>query len=83
MPGFRQRAAAFVRRHRLVPYLLLLPSAAVIAVLVLWPTVQIAEFSFQNYGLQQEIGAAPTQWVGLGNYAHILHDPEFWLSLRL
>ena len=83
MPGFRQRAAAFVRRHRLVPYLLLLPSAAVIAVLVLWPTVQIAEFSFQNYGLQQEIGAASTQWVGLGNYTHILHDPEFWLSLRL
>jgi N,N'-diacetylchitobiose transport system permease protein len=61
----------------------LLPSAAVIAVLVLWPTVQIAEFSFQNYGLQQEIGAAPAQWVGLGNYSHILHDPEFWLSLRL
>ena len=83
LPGFRQRAATFVRRHRLVPYLLLLPSAAVIAVLVLWPTVQIAEFSFQNYGLQQEIGAASTQWVGLGNYSHILHDPEFWLSLRL
>ena len=61
----------------------MLPSAAVIAVLVLWPTVQIAEFSFQNYGLQQEIGAAPAQWVGLGNYSHILHDPEFWLSLRL
>ena len=73
----------FFRRHRLAPYLLLLPSAAVIAVLVLWPTVQIAEFSFQNYGLQQEIGAAPTQWVGLSNYSHILHDPEFWLSLRL
>jgi N,N'-diacetylchitobiose transport system permease protein len=83
LPGFRQRAATFVRRHRLVPYLLLLPSAAVIAVLVLWPTVQIAEFSFQNYGLQQEIGSAPTQWVGFGNYSHILHDPEFWLSLRL
>jgi N,N'-diacetylchitobiose transport system permease protein len=50
---------------------------------VLWPTVQIAEFSFQNYGLQQEIGAAPAQWVGFSNYSHILHDPEFWLSLRL
>jgi N,N'-diacetylchitobiose transport system permease protein len=55
----------------------------VIAALVLWPTVQIAEFSFQNYGLQQEIGAAPAQWVGFANYSHILHDPEFWLSLRL
>jgi N,N'-diacetylchitobiose transport system permease protein len=73
----------FVRRHRLAPYLLLLPSVAVIAALVLWPTIQIAEFSFQNYGLQQEIGAAPTQGAGLANYSHTLHDPEFWLSLRL
>lgn len=82
-PSLRQRGVIFFRRHRLAPYLLLLPSAAVIAVLVLWPTVQIAEFSFQNYGLPQEIGAAPAQWVGLANYSHILHDPEFWLSLRL
>src|ERR1700684_44909 len=81
--SLRRRGVIFFRRHRLAPYLLLLPSAAVIAVLVLWPTVQIAEFSFQNYGLQQEIGAAPAQWVGVSNYTHILHDPEFWLSLRL
>jgi ABC-type sugar transport system permease subunit len=83
LPGFRQRAALFARRHRVAPYLLLLPSAAVIAALVIWPTIQIAEFSFQNYGLQQEIGAAPAQWVGLANYSQILHDPEFWLSLRI
>ncbi|HLK72368.1 MAG TPA: sugar ABC transporter permease [Streptosporangiaceae bacterium] len=81
--GFRQRARLFARRHRLAPYLLLLPSAAVIAALVLWPTIQISELSFQNYGLQQEIGAAPAQWVGFANYSHILHDPEFWLSLRI
>src|SRR6516165_12144326 len=77
-PGLRQRASIFIRRRRLAPYLLILPSAAVIAALVLWPTIQIAQLSFQNYGLQQEIGAAPTQWVGLGNYSHIQHDPEFW-----
>ena len=81
--GWRRRGVMFARRHRLAPYLLLLPSAAVIAALVLWPTVQIAELSFQNYGLQQEIGSLPTQWVGFSNYAQILHDPEFWLSLRL
>jgi len=82
-PGLRQRASVFIRRHRLAPYLLLLPSAAVIGALVLWPTIQIAEFSFQNYGLQQEVGTAPTQWVGFANYSNILHDPEFWLSLRM
>ena len=81
--GFRQRGVIFARRHRLAPYLLLLPSAAVIAALVLWPTIQIAEFSFQNYGLPQLVGSEPTQWVGFTNYSHILHDPEFWLSLRL
>jgi len=81
--GFRQRGAIFVRRHRLVPYLLLLPSAAVIAALVLWPTIQIAELSFQNYGLPQLVGTSPTQWIGVSNYSQILHDPEFWLSLRL
>jgi N,N'-diacetylchitobiose transport system permease protein len=73
----------FIRRHRVAPYLLLLPSLAVIAALILWPTVQIGVFSFQNYGLPQEIGVAPTQWVGFANYSQILHDPEFWLSLRL
>jgi N,N'-diacetylchitobiose transport system permease protein len=79
----RQRGTLFVRRHRLAPYLLVLPSAAVIAALILWPTVQIAVFSFQNYGIPQVAGTAPTQWVGLGNYSEILHDPEFWLSLRI
>jgi ABC-type sugar transport system permease subunit len=81
--SLRQRGARFVRRHRLAPYLLLLPSVLVIAALVLWPTAQIAEFSFQNYGLPQLVGSSPTQWVGFANYSHTLHDPEFWLSLRL
>jgi len=72
-----------MRRHRVAPYLLLLPSLALIAVLVLWPAVQLGIFSFQNYGLPQLAGSEPTQWVGFGNYWQILHDPEFWLSLRL
>jgi N,N'-diacetylchitobiose transport system permease protein len=82
-PGFRQRSEIWIRRHRVAPYLLLLPSLVLIAGLVLWPAAQIAEFSFQNYGLPQLVGTVPTQWVGLSNYSQILHDPEFWLSLRL
>ena len=84
-PGLtaRQRAAIWVRRHRLAPYLLLIPATAVIAWLILWPAAQIGLFSFQDYGLMQIIGAQPTQWIGLGNYSQILHDPEFWLSLRI
>jgi len=79
----RQRAVAFMRRHRLTPYALLLPSVVAIGLLLLWPTIQITEFSFQNYGLPQVTGVAPTQWVGVANFSATLSDPEFWLSFRI
>jgi ABC-type sugar transport system permease subunit len=81
--GARQRAVIFIRRHHLTPYVLLLPSAVAIGLLLLWPTIQIAEFSFQNYGLPQVTGAVPIQWVGGANFSRVLSDPEFWLSLRI
>src|SRR6266536_427201 len=59
LPGARQRAAVFIRRRRLTPYALLLPSAIAIGLLLFWPTIQIAEFSLQNYGLPQVTGVAP------------------------
>jgi N,N'-diacetylchitobiose transport system permease protein len=79
----RQRAAAFIRRHHLTPYLLILPSLAAIGLLLAWPTIQLAEFSFQSYGLPQLAGTQPTQWVGGANFSQILSDPEFWLSVRI
>ena len=84
-PGLtpRQRAAIWIRRHGVAPYLLMLPATAVIAWLVLWPAVQIGLFSFQNYGLMQVIGVQPTQWIGVRNYSQILQDSEFWVSLRI
>jgi N,N'-diacetylchitobiose transport system permease protein len=80
---FRERSAFWVRRHRVAPYLLLVPSLAMIGGLLLWPAVQIGTFSFQTYGLPQLVGTEPAQWIGFGNYSQIVHDPEFWLSLRL
>ncbi len=79
----RVRLSTFVRRHKLAPYLLLLPAFAGIALVLLWPLVQVAIYSFQNYGLQQITGALPTQWVGFANFTTTLHDPLFWLSLRI
>ncbi|HEY7146352.1 MAG TPA: sugar ABC transporter permease [Streptosporangiaceae bacterium] len=73
----------FVRRHKLAPYLLLAPALAGIALVLLWPLVQVALYSFQNYGLPQITGAAPVQWVGLGNFSGTIADSEFWLSLRI
>jgi ABC-type sugar transport system permease subunit len=81
--GRAARAAALIRRYRLAPYLLVLPSVAAIALVLLWPVVQVALYSFQNYGLPQTDGTAPTQWVGLSNYTTTFTDPEFWLALRI
>ncbi len=79
----RARVSVLVRRYRLAPYLLLLPSVAAIGLVLLWPVVQVALYSFQNYGLPQTTGAAPAQWIGLGNFRATFADPEFWLSLRI
>jgi N,N'-diacetylchitobiose transport system permease protein len=79
----RSRLSGFVRRHRLAPYLLLLPALAGIALVLLWPLIQVAIYSFQDYGLPQVTGVLPVRWVGLANFATTLHDPEFWLSLRI
>jgi ABC-type sugar transport system permease subunit len=70
-------------RRLAAPYLLLLPSAALIALLLLWPTIQIGIYSFQNYGIPQVLGTLPTQWVGFSNYSQIITDPEFWSSLKI
>ena len=78
----RQRAGRWIAKHGAGPYLLLLPATAVIGALILWPAVQVGLFSFQNYGLTQISGVAPAQWTGLANYSQILHDPEFWQSLK-
>jgi ABC-type sugar transport system permease subunit len=78
----KARAAAFVRRHKLAPYLLLAPALAGICLVLLWPLVQVIIYSFQNYGLPQLTGAAPTQWAGLSNFTSTFADPEFWTALR-
>ena len=79
----RHGSGRLIRRYRLAPYLLLLPSIVAIALVLLWPVVQVTLYSFQNYGLPQTDGAAPIQWIGLGNFTATFADPEFWLSLRI
>src|SRR5215467_9065848 len=78
----QQRFGIWIRKHGAGPYLLLLPATAVIGALILWPAIQVGLFSFQNYGLMQISGVLPSQWVGFSNYSQILHDPEFWQSLK-
>src|SRR5580692_7753013 len=56
-----RRAAfgAFMRRHKLAPYLLVAPALAAIAYILIWPTLQIALYSLQNFGEPQIVGTAP------------------------
>jgi ABC-type sugar transport system permease subunit len=82
-PPVRTLLGARRTRRRLVPYLLLLPSAAAIGLLLVWPAIQLGVYSFQDYGLPQVTGAAPTSWVGFANFQQVLSDPEFWSSLRI
>jgi N,N'-diacetylchitobiose transport system permease protein len=69
------------RPARLVPYLLLLPTVAVLAVVLGYPLWKLVVLSTQRFGLAQQFGRAP-EAVGLDNFRQILGDPEFWAVLR-
>lgn len=67
------------RRRRVdhLPYLLLLPCLAIIAVLLLWPLGQVVWMSFHKLdSVRQLRGDREWPWVGLANYAQILGDPS-------
>ncbi|GAA1136515.1 MULTISPECIES: carbohydrate ABC transporter permease [Microbacterium] len=59
------------------PWLLLAPGLIILAVLMLWPLVQVFLFSLQDYGLR-EINTGEQNWIGLENYAKALSDPQLW-----
>ncbi|MFN8193279.1 MAG: sugar ABC transporter permease [Nocardioidaceae bacterium] len=63
--------------RRLVPPAMLLPTIAVLVVLVGYPLVRLVWVSFHEYGRAQIFGR-PAEWIGLDNYRDILTDPQFW-----
>jgi N,N'-diacetylchitobiose transport system permease protein len=62
------------------PYALLTPTALVIGAVLGYPLYLLVKLSFQRYGLTELIAHKGT-WIGTANYAHILHDPQFWRVL--
>ncbi|BCL13383.1 carbohydrate ABC transporter permease [Micromonospora sagamiensis] len=73
------------RRPRVdrLPYLLLLPCLAIIAVLLLWPLGQVVWMSFHKLNnVRQLRGDREWPWIGLENYVQILSDPFFRTVLR-
>jgi multiple sugar transport system permease protein len=61
----------------LAPALLMLPGAALFAVVVLSSAVQSLWISLHDWD-----GFGGMRWVGLGNYAELWRDPAFRVSLR-
>jgi N,N'-diacetylchitobiose transport system permease protein len=60
-----------------VPYLLILPAVAVLALVLGYPLFRLTVLSLQEYGLKQQFGA-PAELVGFRNFSRILTDSYFW-----
>ena len=66
------------RRRNRVPLWLLLPSAAVMLPLFVYPLYQLGLLSFLDYGQEQVSGGQATRFVGLENYQKMLGSARFW-----
>src|SRR5690242_2458253 len=73
-----RRATTARRHHRTVSaWLFLLPSAAVLGAVLLFPLGYAIYLSLFNY----DLGAGIYQFIGAGNYAALLGEQRFWQSL--
>lgn len=64
-------------RSPLAPYLLLIPTIAVLLFALGYPLGWQLVTSFQKFGLSQQFGKPP-QFVGLDNYVRLFTDPQTW-----
>lgn len=65
------------RRQTLLSFALLIPAAAAVLILIVYPLYQVVDISFRDGRVMNfaRIGELP---LGLGNYARVLADPLFW-----
>ena len=53
------------------------PSLLILGVFVIYPIFTSLWYSLHDW----TVGAATQPWVGLANYAQLIHDPQFWGAL--
>ncbi|MGX1776677.1 carbohydrate ABC transporter permease [Nocardia brasiliensis] len=70
-----------LRRDTIAAWLYLAPAGILLAAVLVYPIYQIVLISFYDYGQAQATGAAPLEFVGLGNYRELLADSQFWIVL--
>jgi ABC-type sugar transport system permease subunit len=81
LPRLARCAKAGRRRFDPLPYLFILPALVILGVVFLYPLGNSLWLSFFNLNLTRPGRGMP--FVGLGNYADILTDPDFYHSLWL
>ncbi len=67
-----------VFRSSWLPWALLVPQGAVIAVFFFWPAAQAVLQSFQ----QQDAFGTSTEWVGFENFIYLFNDPSYLESFK-
>jgi N,N'-diacetylchitobiose transport system permease protein len=73
----RSRGLRAGLRDNATPYLLLLPTLAVLVGILAYPLYWLGRISFEHFGLEELIAHRGT-WTGLDNYREILGNREFW-----
>ncbi|RVU43931.1 carbohydrate ABC transporter permease [Rubrivivax rivuli] len=67
----------WVRHQRqLAPWLFLAPAFVLFVLYVVWPIGQSIRLSFYDWD-----GLGTPRWIGLGNYAELIHDADFRTAL--
>ncbi len=67
-----------MKRPSLIPYLLTLPALAVFVFYVAYPLIYTVVLSGYSWSPVNPIKT----WRGIGNYADLLHHPNFYVALR-
>jgi multiple sugar transport system permease protein len=75
----RRSLSARNRRETLAAYLFLLPGFAIFGTVVLYPIVRAFQISLYHWSI---VPGTASQFIGLGNYGHAIHDPIFWRALE-
>lgn len=66
-------------RDTITAYLFLLPAAVIIFTFHLWPVVRSFWISLHDWRIRAETA----KFIGLANYQKVLHDDQFWNSLKV
>ncbi|WP_244502453.1 carbohydrate ABC transporter permease [Streptomyces oceani] len=69
------------RGGRWTPWLYLAPALVVLAALLAYPIYQLGLISLLEYTQAQVSGGEPATFQGLGNYAELFGDRQFWSVL--